>query len=132
MVVMMMVMMMVMIIMIMMVMMMVMIVVMHDGDSVMVIIVVMMVMKEPLTSIKLSPTKANNNLCPFLSIILAACSAFFNDVKSNTAMSGLPLSILNSIFVNFPSVPNFTASNAYSTSLSVFTFRGASKSAGFG
>ena len=48
------------------------------------------------TSSKLSPTRASRSRFPFLSIILEALADFFKDVKSKTAMSGVPFAFWTS------------------------------------
>lgn len=46
--------------------------------------------KNITTSSKLSPTRANNNRLPFRSMNLEALADFLIEVKSKTAMSGVP------------------------------------------
>lgn len=79
-----------------------------------------------LTSNKLSPTSATKSLLPFLSMILAACSAFLIEVKSKAAMSGwLFLNTFSSKFFSVPSVAYLTTSVTYSSSLDWSMFAGA-------
>lgn len=79
-----------------------------------------------LTSNKLSPTRPTNSLLPFLSMILAACSAFLIEVKSNAAMSGWLLpTILSSKVFRVPLVAYLTPSVTYSSSLEWSMLQGA-------
>lgn len=84
-----------------------------------------------LTSNKLSPTRPTNSWLPFLSMILAACSAFLIEVKSNAAMSGCLLpTILSSKFFSVPLVAYLTTSVTYSSSLEWSMLQGARSLAG--
>ena len=93
-----------------------------------------LVMQAPffvLTSSKLSPTSPTKSLLPFLSIILAACSAFLMEVKSNAAMSGwLFLTFFSSKFLRVPFVAYLTTSVTYSNSFEESILEGASSLAG--
>lgn len=94
-----------------------------------------LVMQAPffvLTSSKLSPTSPTKSLLPFLSIILAACSAFLMEVKSNAAMSGwLFLTFFSSKFLRVPFVAYLTTSVTYSNSFEESILEGASSLTGW-